>query len=117
MTNTISVATNQGWQQMPVMHKNGALQVVEVQIKEPELMFFYNVVHANGFRLPKTDTENFADAMKICNWCVENFPEFAKTDLNILDISVERKEQFNEQLWRFRFEVLRDWEDDDDFPF
>jgi hypothetical protein len=93
------------------------VQTTQGTILLPELIFFYNVVHDNGFRLPKTDTEIFADAMKICDWCAENFPEFAKEDLDISKISSFRKGQFNTQLHDFRVEVLRDWEDDDDFPF
>lgn len=116
MTNTISVATAQGWKQFPVMHKNGALQVVEVPTQDTNVVF-YNTVHDNGFRLPETDTDVFSEAIKICNWSAENFSELAKEDLNIIDVSEFRKEQFREQLWKFRFEMFENQGDDDDLLF
>ena len=112
MTNTIQVQTAQGAIAMPIMHKNGALQVVQLETQNPEVVF-YNTVHDNGLRLPSTDTDMLSDAILICDWCAEKFPEFAKEHLNILNISDSRKKEFSDQIRDYRFCELRDWEDDE----
>ena len=119
MANTIQVQTTHGAIAMPVMHKNGALQVVQalVTLDSDTQYVFYNTVHDNGLRglrLPSTDTDVLADAILICNWCAENFPEFAKENLNIANISPARQKEFGAKLRDYRFCELRDWEDDDD---
>lgn len=111
MSNTIAVQTAQGISNMPVMHKNRALQVVQVPTKL-EGVVFYNTTHDNGLRLPNTDTDVLEDAILICNWCVENFPEFAKTDLDVSKISTFRANEFKRELEKFRVMDLRDWERD-----
>ena len=105
----MQVQTAQGFVAMPLVYKNGVLQVVRVQTQDPELVF-YNTVHNNGLRVPNTDTEVVIDAILICDWCVKNFPEFAA---EIVVISKARRKEFKDQLYDFRFIDLKDWEDDD----
>ena len=118
MANTIQVQTTGGAIAMPVMHKNGALQVVQaplVTLGDSDTQYvFYNTVHDNGLRLPSTDTDVLADAILICNWCAENFPEFAKENLNTANIPPARQKEFSAKLRDYRFCELRDWEGDDD---
>lgn len=114
MTSTISVKTAQGAIAMPVMHKNGALQVVQVQTKAPE-MVFYNTTHSNGLRLPHTDTDVLDDAILICDWCAVNFPEFTLENLNTANISLARQKQFKSTIENYRLVELRDWEREDEY--
>ena len=97
MANTIQVQTTGGAIAMPVMHKNGALQVVQAPLVtlDDTQYVFYNTVHDNGLRLPSTDTDVLADAILICNWCAENFPEFAKENLNTANIPPARQKEFS----------------------
>ena len=113
MINTILVQTTQGAISMPVMHKNRALQVIQAPTCA-EGMYFYNTVHDNGLKLPNTDTDVLEDAIGICDWCAENFPEFTKVDLDISKVFTTRKEEFKRKLEEFRFVELRDWERDYD---
>ena len=118
MTSTVYlwVETAQGKIAMPVVYKNGALQVIRAQTQDPEVVF-YNTVHDNGLRLPHTDVDKVAEAITICNWCAENFPGFAKADLNPANISKARQKEFKEKLWSFKFIELKLGEDDADFPY
>jgi hypothetical protein len=118
MTSTVYlwVETAQGKIAMPVVHKNGALQVVRAQTQDPDVVF-YNTVHDNGLRLPNTDIDVELEAILICNWCAENFPEFAKADLNLANITKTRQKEFKDKLWNFKFVELKLGEDDADFPY
>ena len=108
--NTIQVQTIDGLVSMPLVYKNGTLQVVRVQTQDPELVF-YNTVHNNGLKVPKTDTDDLANAILICDWCVKNFPEFLAEPFNMSEV---RENQFKVRLYDFRFVQIKDWEDDDD---
>ena len=110
MINTISVQTSIGFVDFEAMHKNGALQVAKAPTQDPEL-FFYNTVHNNGLKLPATDTRSLTDAIAICDWCVENFPEFAA---NTVNMPKAKQKEFSDRLYDFRFVKLKDWEDDND---
>ena len=115
MTNTMQVQTSQGFVAMPLVYKNGALQVVEAPTQNPEF-FFYNTIHDNGLRVPETDTDIAINAILICDWCVENFPEFST---EIFEMSKARQDEFKERLHKFRVVQIRDlqikdWGDDDD---
>lgn len=109
MTNTMQVQTINGLINFEVMHKNGALQVVKSPTQDPRSVF-YNTVHNNGLKIPITDTGNLADAIIICDWCVENFPELAK---EIVVISKSRQKEFCDRLYVFRFVRFEDWGNDD----
>ena len=106
----MQVQTVDGAIAMPLVYKNGALQVVKAPTQDSEF-FFYNTVHNNGLKVPETDTDNFANAILICDWCVENFPEFST---EIFAMSKARQDEFKKHLYKFRFIQVRDWEDDDD---
>lgn len=111
--NSILIQTAQGSKAVPVMYKKDALQVIQAHCTLTDT-FFYNTVHNNGLRLPKTDTDSVYDAIKICDWCAENFPEFAKEDLDISAVPQGLKDEFNDRLYYFRFIT---YEDDQDFPY
>ena len=108
MIKTMQIQTSIGFVAMPLVHKNGVLQVIEAPTQDPEF-FFYNTVHNNGFKVPETDTNEIADAILICDWCVENFPEFSA---EIFAMSKARQDEFKDRLHEFRFIQIRDWEDD-----
>ena len=110
MTNTIQVQTVDGAIAMPLVYKNGALQVVKAPTQDPKF-FFYNTVHNNGFKVPETDTDIAINAILICDWCVKNFPEFSTEPFNM---SKARQDEFKDRLYKFRFIQVRDWEDDND---
>jgi len=109
MTNTISVQTAQGFFDFEVMHKNEALQVIRTPTQDPDLCF-YSTVHDNGLRVPKTDTDDLANAISICDWSVKNFSELAT---NIVVISRSRQKEFSDRLRKFRFVELGENENDD----
>ena len=108
MINTIQVQTANGLIDFEVMHKNDALQVVKAATHDPEF-FFYNIVHNNGLKVPNTNMDEIADAILICNWCVENFPEFST---EIFNMSKSRQDEFKDRLYEFKLAQIKDWEDD-----
>ena len=105
----MQVQTIDGFVDMALMHKNGALQVVKSPTQDPELVF-YNTVHNNGLKVPRTDTDIVSDAILICDWCVENFPELLAEPFNM---SKARQDEFKDRLSEFRVVQIKDWEDND----
>lgn len=110
MINTIAVQTAQGIINMPVMHKNGALQVIQ-KPSCAEGIYIYNTVHNNGLQLPLTDTGIVEDAIKICDWIAEYYPEFTKVDLDISRVPKSRTEEYKTRLHDFRL-LNCEWQDD-----
>ena len=75
----------------------------------------YDILHNKSGETWITRPEDSVyDAIKICDWCAENFPEFAKEDLDISIVSQGLKGEFNDRLYHFRFVT---YEDDQDFPY
>jgi hypothetical protein len=111
--NSISIQTAQGPKTVPVMYKKNALQVIQAHCSLTDT-FFYNTVHNNGLKLPETDTDSISEAIKICDWCVENFPEFAEEDLDISTIPQGLKDEFNTRLYTLRCIT---YENDQDFLY
>jgi|GEM_PF-6902357 len=106
---TMQVQTAQGLFDFEVMHKNEALQVIRTPTQDPDLCF-YSTVHDNGLRVPKTDTDDLANAISICDWSVKNFSELTT---EIVNISKARRDEFNDRLRKFRFVELGENENDD----
>ncbi|MCA6507236.1 MAG: hypothetical protein IM586_12535 [Pseudanabaena sp. M172S2SP2A07QC] len=111
--NSISIQTAQGYKNVSVMYKKNALQVIQAHCSLTDT-FFYNTVHNNGLKLPETDTDSISEAIKICDWCVENFPEFAEEDLDISTIPQGLKDEFNTRLYTLRCIT---YENDQDFLY
>ena len=115
MTKTMQVQTIDGLVSMPLIHKNGALQVVKASTQDPDF-FYYNTVHNNGFKIPETDTDIAINAILICDWCVANFSEFST---EIFKMSKTRQDEFKKRLYKFRIVQgedlqIKDWGNDND---
>ena len=113
MNSIISIQTAQGPKTVPVMYKKNALQVIQAHCTQADTVF-YNTVHNNGLKLPETDTHSLSEAIKICDWCVKNFPEFAKEDLDISTIPQGLIDEFNYRLYTLRCIT---YEGDQDFLY